>query len=374
MSAARDASDVTQRNDYRTRYINYYGRKKNTVNAIINIDGGSGAANESSELIYLHVGATMVNPAELESQTAIIQPLPNQVANLQIPPNFLPSNYIPLGVVVTGGYTYLTDGSSNLYILSPPPPLIVPFPGPITSISPGSNGLYVAVGSNIYIYSSNGITNINSPGLSNVSQMAVSSNGIFVLQGGSSTITFVTGTSNITFGSTPGFADGISAQFNNPMGIVLDPTGQYLYVADTGNSLIRKMDTTSPYVVSTIAGNTTGFYAPFPTDSVGNRDGNGLHGQSLLYHPESITISPSGILYIADTFNNDIRQLTPDGNLTTIAGVAGVDPIYDISPPGYVNAAGSLSRWNNPSAITYYNSSVYITEPLNGAVRILNLV
>jgi len=369
MSAPRDASDVTQRNDYRTRYINYYGRQQNTVNAIINIDGGSGAANEASEVIYLHIGRTLVSDAELKTITSNVQPV-NPVTTLQ-----LPSNVIPTGIVVRSDGLYLTDGSSNLYILIPP--LIVPFPAPITAIAQGPLGVYVATGSNIYIYSSNVISNLSipAPGLSNIIQLAVSSNAIYVLEGGSSSIFIVT-SSITTVGSGPGFADGNGAtgQFNNPMGIILDPSEQYLYIADTGNSLIRKMATTSPYIVSTMAGNITGFYAPFPTDSVGNRDGNGLHGQSLLYHPESITISPSGILYIADTFNNDIRQLTPDSNLTTIAGVPGVEPIYDISPPGYVNAAGSLSRWNNPSAITYYNSSVYITEPLNGAVRILSLV
>jgi hypothetical protein len=370
MSAPKDASDVIYRNDSRTRYINYYGRQQNTVNAIINIDGGSGAANEASELTYLHIGRTMVTAAELETITSNVQPPVNPVTTLEIP-----SNIVPLAVVVTSNSIYLTDGSSNLYILTPP--IIVPFPAPITAIAQGPLGVYVATGSNIYVYSSNVISNVSipAPGLSNIIQMAVSSNAIFVLEGGSSSIYIVTSTIT-TVGSGPGFADGngVTAQFNTPMGIIIDPSEDYLYIADTGNSLIRKINTSSPYIVSTIAGNTTGFYAPFPTDSVGNRDGNGLHGQTLLYYPKSITISPISVLYIADTLNNNIRQLTPDGNLTTIAGVAGVEPIYDVSPPGYVNAVGSLCRWNNPSAITYYNASLYITEPLNRSVRILSLV
>jgi hypothetical protein len=40
--AARDASDVISKNNYRTRYINYYVKKQNKVGAIINIVGGSG--------------------------------------------------------------------------------------------------------------------------------------------------------------------------------------------------------------------------------------------------------------------------------------------------------------------------------------------
>jgi hypothetical protein len=121
-----------------------------------------------------------------------------------------------------------------------------------------------------------------------------------------------------------------------------------------------------------LAGNTTGFINPLPTDNVGNRDGSGIHGTSLLFYPQGVTASPNGI-FIADTFNNTIR-LFLDGNLSTYAGVPGTEPVYDISPPGYVDGIASASRWNAPSSIFYYNSSLYITEPLNNAVRVLTIV
>ena len=50
--ASRDASDVILRNDYRTRYLNYYVRQQAKY-VVLNILGGSGAANEASEVTYL---------------------------------------------------------------------------------------------------------------------------------------------------------------------------------------------------------------------------------------------------------------------------------------------------------------------------------
>ena len=179
------------------------------------------------------------------------------------------------------------------------------------------------------------------------------------------------GPATVIVGSTPGFADGVGAKYKMPMGFVLDQSGQNLYIADTENSLIRVVSL-STYSTTTIAGNSTVFYSPTPTDNVGNRDGTGINGENLLYYPKDIAISPSGTLYIADSLNNNIRQLR-DGTLTTIAGLPGSDPIYDISPPGYTDGLGTASRWNSPSGIQYLNGVLYIVEPVNHAVRILQL-
>ena len=215
---------------------------------------------------------------------------------------------------------------------------------------------------------------MNITNLTNVIQLAVSTQ-FFILEEGASTISMAPGSNSaasVIAGSTLGFADGngTSAKFNNPQAFSLD-SGQ-LYIADTGNSLLRKMETTPPYSVSSLAGNTTPFMNPFATDNVGNRDGSGIYGESLLFYPEGIVSSPKGI-FVADTFNNNIRVFV-NGNLSTYAGLPGTEPVYDISPPGYVNGAASESRWNAPSSVSYYNSSLYITEPLNNAVRVLTIV
>jgi hypothetical protein len=369
--AARFASDVISKNDYRTRYLNYNVKKQNKIGAIVNILGGSGAANEASEVIYLQLGAIQVTQAELLALKPQVPPLPPVSTASTL---FYNPAIFPLSTVASSNGVFMTDGSSTLYILSPVASTVT-FPSPITSLAVDPNGiLYVATGSHIFKYSSNTITDMNITNITNVIQFAVSTQ-FFFLQGGSSSISMAPGSNSaatVIAGSTPGFSDGngTSAQFKNPQGFALD--SENLYIADSGNSLLRKMETTSPYSVLTLAGNSTQFVNPFPTDNVGNRDGSGIHGTSLLYYPRGITVSPYGT-FIADTLNNAIRVFI-NGNLSTYAGVPGTEPVYDISPPGYVDGIASASRWNTPLSISYYNSSLYITEPLNNAVRVLTII
>jgi sugar lactone lactonase YvrE len=356
----RDASDVIRRNDYSTRYIGYTVKENNTVNAIVNMLGGSGAANEASELTYLKIGCTVTSN--------INQVIPAPAPRLPIVATF--ATFTGLGIVFTPT-PYAFDGSSNLYTFSPL--TTTPLPFALTALATDGSNLYVASTSNLYTYTSGTLSNLNITNLTTINKVTVASNGFYFLQSGNSQIYFATSNSAATSlaGSTAGFAEGIGsvAQFNQPRGFTLDPAGQYLYIADTGNSLIRKMSTVAPYTVSTLAGNTTFFFNPLPTDSVGNRDGNGIYGLSLLYNPYDITVTPEGVFYIADATNNAIRGLTPNGTLFTLGGIPGVDPVYDISPPGFSNAPGADGRWNEPVAITYFNSALYITEPLNNAIR-----
>jgi streptogramin lyase len=93
-----------------------------------------------------------------------------------------------------------------------------------------------------------------------------------------------------------GYGDGTgsAAQFNQPVGICADATGN-IYVADAGNNEIRKI--TPAGVVTTIAGN--------PTH--GNSDGIGTAAR--FYGPSGITTDAAGNLYVADYENNEIRKI-----------------------------------------------------------------
>jgi len=359
----RDASDVIHRNDYQTRYIGYRGKENNTVNAIVEILGGSAAANEASELTHLKIGCTLTSNTLIEQ--LFPPPLPPHLPRVATYQTFT-----GLGIVFTPT-PYAFDGTSNLYTFSPLSNTPLPFA--VTALATDGSTLYVASPSNLYTYSSGTLSNVNITNLSNINKVTVASNGFYFLQSNSSQIYFAASNSAAISiaGSTSGFAEGIGsvAQFKDPRGFALDPAGQYLYIADTGNSIIRKMLTVAPYTVSSVAGNTTLFYIPFPTDSVGNRDGKGINGMSLLFYPYDITVSPSGEFYIADNRNNAIRKLLSDGTLSTFGGVPGVEPVYDVSPPGFVNLPGADGLWNAPIAITYFNSALYITEPSNNAIR-----
>jgi hypothetical protein len=372
---SRDASEVIYRNDYRTRYINYFVRKHDQLKtaSIVNIVGGSAGANEESERVKILIGSTQVSNEEMDGILGKTGRALFITSTIFFKPPIRPTGVIgsPLG-------TLMIDGSDTLYNISTG--TTATLPSSITSIALDPFGnVYVTSSLNIFKYEAPGtFINMNVTGLANITALAVSSDETFyVLQDGSSQIFKAKRNSAAVAiaGHCDGYADGpgATAEFNNPKGLVLDVTGHNLYIADTFNSMIRQMSTTPPYMVTTLAGNTIPYVTPFPTDNVGNRDGKGLYSETLLYEPHGITISPAGVLYVADTNNHNIRSLY-DGTLTTVAGHSGTPPIYDVSPPGYIDAPGDQSRWYYPLSISYYDSILYIAEPLNYAVRILTVV
>ncbi|HEU4713527.1 MAG TPA: NHL repeat-containing protein [Pyrinomonadaceae bacterium] len=107
-------------------------------------------------------------------------------------------------------------------------------------------------------------------------------------------------------GGSEGFADGVGPQasFNTPSGLAIDADGN-LYVADTGNNRIRKI--TPEGVVSTVAGDGTAGYA------------DGAGAQARFDGPIGVAVDSTGSLYVADTYNDRIRKISKDGQVTTIA-------------------------------------------------------
>ncbi len=104
-----------------------------------------------------------------------------------------------------------------------------------------------------------------------------------------------------------GKKDGVKkdAAFHYPTGIATD--GQNLYIADSNNSMIRKLDISSGQV-TTIAGNGTS----------GQKDGIGTIAQ--FESPISLVLL-NNILYVADTYGNRIRKVELSSNkVTTLAG------------------------------------------------------
>ncbi|HKR67053.1 MAG TPA: Ig-like domain repeat protein [Thermoanaerobaculia bacterium] len=102
---------------------------------------------------------------------------------------------------------------------------------------------------------------------------------------------------------------GAAARFRGPTGIAIDRDGA-LYVADTENDSIRKITT-------------SGFVATFAGGSLNPGKSDGPVTAARFYRPSAIAIDSDGTLYIADAMNLTIRKITPDGVVTTIAGLAG---------------------------------------------------
>jgi serine/threonine protein kinase/sugar lactone lactonase YvrE len=137
------------------------------------------------------------------------------------------------------------------------------------------------------------------------------------------------------------------ARFCNPHGVAVDSLGN-VYVADTGNSTIRKISAAG--LVSTLAGR---------AGSPGLADGG--PGVSQLNHPQNLAVDDStGRLYVADTDNGAIRLLSRTGALTTLA-LAG-----DL---GHPDALALDVMGNIFVADTWNNVIRKITPPDGGGLR-----
>ena len=98
-----------------------------------------------------------------------------------------------------------------------------------------------------------------------------------------------------------------SAALQGPWGVAVDAAGN-LYIADAWNNRIRKV--TPAGTITTVAGNGAWGYSG---------DGGPATAASVLY-PEGVAVDAAGNLYIADTWKNRIRRVTPAGTITTVAG------------------------------------------------------
>jgi sugar lactone lactonase YvrE len=162
----------------------------------------------------------------------------------------------------------------------------------------------------------------------------------------SGAVTTVAGSVTIGSADSP---TGTSATFHLPSGITTDGTN--LYVADTANHLIRKITLLSPFAVTTVAG----------TGTAGSADSPGASFSS----PIGIT-SDGPNLYVADTANHTIRKiLISSGAVTTVAGLAGAFGITD--------GTGAAARFKSPQGITTDGTYLYVADTANHLIRKIDL-
>lgn len=150
-------------------------------------------------------------------------------------------------------------------------------------------------------------------------------------------------------GSSKGYHDdrGQKARFNNPWGIAINSRGG-LYIGDSDNGSIRLID--NDQTVTTVAGRGWGS---------GYRDGDA--DEALFAQPMGVALGINGVLYVADSNNNSIRIVTPEGQVATFAGtgIAGME-----------NGQRRNARFNSPSDLAVSrNLTVYVTDGYNYAVR-----
>jgi hypothetical protein len=154
-----------------------------------------------------------------------------------------------------------------------------------------------------------------------------------------------------------GSADGTNsaARFNyQPHGVAVDSSG-CIYVADTTSDTIRKITPVGTnWVVSTIAG---------LAGSNGSADGT--NSAARFWYPFGVAVDALGNVYVADTLNYTIRQMTPVGTnwiVTTIAGSAGSF--------GNTDGTNNAARLGRPFDVTVDNGgNLYVADYDNGAIR-----
>ena len=156
-------------------------------------------------------------------------------------------------------------------------------------------------------------------------------------------ISTIAGTGKRGFGGNGGPAR--SALLNSPEGVALDAAGN-LYLSDTGNHCIRKVDVSTGNIL-TVAG----------TGECGFGGDGGPAASAMLNEPNGIALDGAGNLYIADSGNTRIRKMDAStGNISTVAG---------IGMPGFAGDDGPAiaAMLNDPKGVALDDAgNLYIAD------------
>jgi DNA-binding beta-propeller fold protein YncE len=237
------------------------------------------------------------------------------------------------------------DGAGNVYVADTGNGTIrkITSAGVVTTLAglAGNSGSTDATGGSARFYEPEGVA-VNNAGTL-----------IYVADTWNHTIRQVTSAGAVTtlagsagnYGSANG--TGASASFDQPQGLAVDGAGN-VYVGDTGNQMIRQI--TPAGVVTTLAGST----------NYGSANGTGA--SASFWNPQGVALDNATNLYVADSFNNAIRKITPAGVVTTLAGTAGSF--------GSADGTGAAARfWLPQSVAVDTNGNVYVADSASGTIR-----
>jgi Gluconolactonase len=226
------------------------------------------------------------------------------------------------GIITTvagnGGYGYSGDGgqASSAMLCNP------------SDVEVDSSG-------NIYIadYSNNRIRKVDTSGI----------------------ITTVAGSENYGYSGDGGPATFAALHF--PNSVAVDSSGN-LYIADTANNRIRKVDVTSKNI-TTVAGNGSNIYW-------GGYSGDGGPATSAqLNGPSDVAVDSSGNIYFVDAGNKRIRTVNTSGIITTVAGTGNVGYSGDNGP------ATSAWFWGPNRLAVDSSGNIYIVDSANQRIRMV---
>jgi sugar lactone lactonase YvrE len=172
---------------------------------------------------------------------------------------------------------------------------------------------------------------------------------VFVADAGNHRIRKISGgvVSTVAGNGTAAFADGavVNARFNSPMKIKVDGAGN-LIILDQNNHRVRKI---AGGIVSTVAGSGTAGFA------------DGAAGIAQFNAPAGLAIDAAGNIYVGDQTNQRIRKITPNGNVSSIAGT-GVS--------GFEDGNTSVAKFNWPNGLDITTTGIiYVADNQNFRIR-----
>lgn len=174
---------------------------------------------------------------------------------------------------------------------------------------------------------------------------------VYVCMGNSLLRVSPTGASTLfTEGTEIGLSDPLGSGFFNPSAASVDGAGN-VYVADTGNHTIRRI--TQDGVVTTVAGR---------RGAAGYVDGNA--SSARFREPVGVAVDSTGIIYVSDG-SMTIRRITPDGEVSTLAGSPGPSGLG-----GSADGAGPAARFRSPRSLAIHpDGSLVVADTSNQAIR-----
>jgi sugar lactone lactonase YvrE len=145
----------------------------------------------------------------------------------------------------------------------------------------------------------------------------------------------------------------VNATLDCPLGLDIDASGN-LYVADTDNNVIRKIDTGTPRVITTIAG----------TGTAGHSGDGGLATSAMLNTPDRVSVNGAGNFFISDSGNNVIRRV--DGTSKIITEFAGTG---NFAFAGDGGPAVSASFATPVGVVVTPEGNMYVGDVFNNRIR-----
>jgi sugar lactone lactonase YvrE len=148
----------------------------------------------------------------------------------------------------------------------------------------------------------------------------------------------------------------LAAELKQPSSLAVDLKGD-IFIADRANNRVRRVDANTG-LITTVAG----------TGHAGARGDGGAAVLALLNYPDGVALDPHGDLFFSDRYNNRVRQVSAaTGIITTVAGTGA---------PGYSGdgSAAAGAELNAPVQVAVAHTTLYIADTMNQRIRAVNLI